>query len=77
MCQTHSLGAASSPLLYLYCVLQFHLHGQHFWLVGQGLGNYTDSVELNLVNPPLRDTATVPKGGYIVVRFLVSHRQLG
>lgn len=50
----------------------FHLHGHHFWVVGSGLGIYNakaNASSLNTVNPPLRDTATLPQGGWVVIRF--------
>ncbi|KAI3433825.1 hypothetical protein D9Q98_003629 [Chlorella vulgaris] len=50
----------------------FHLHGHHFWVVGSGLGIYNakaNASSLNTVNPPWRDTATLPQGGWVVIRF--------
>ncbi|KAL4428183.1 hypothetical protein ABPG75_002272 [Micractinium tetrahymenae] len=50
----------------------FHLHGHHFWLLGSGLGVYdpvANASSLNTANPPLRDTATLPQGGWVVLRF--------
>ncbi len=41
-------------------------------VLGQGLGIYsaaTDASSLNTRNPPLRDTATLPKNGWVVLRF--------
>ena len=54
----------------------FHLHGHHFWLLGQGMGIYNDSVngqQLNTANPPFRDSFTIFKGGWVVLRFKVSN----
>ncbi|KAL3465712.1 Cupredoxin [Aspergillus heterothallicus] len=48
----------------------FHLHGHDFYLLAQGQGLYNRfTVRLNLRNPPRRDTATMPGGGYIVIAF--------
>lgn len=52
-----------------------HLHGHDFHVLAQGAGLYNDSIPLNLVNPPRRDTAIMPhdpangQGGYLVVAF--------
>lgn len=61
----------------------FHLHGHHFWLLGQGLGVYVEAADassLNTANPPYRDSFTIAKGGWTVIRFkvrgLFSHRML-
>ena len=55
----------------------FHLHGHHFWLLGQGVGLWEEvagnaSGVLNTANPPYRDSFTVAKGGWVVLRFAVS-----
>ncbi|KAL3485117.1 multicopper oxidase-domain-containing protein [Aspergillus germanicus] len=48
----------------------FHLHGHDFYLLAKGRGLYNRfTVRLNLRNPPRRDTATMPGGGYIVIAF--------
>ncbi|KAG9141144.1 hypothetical protein Leryth_001640 [Lithospermum erythrorhizon] len=44
-----------------------HLHGYHFFVVGQGFGNFnprTDTAKFNLVDPPVRNTINVPTGGW-------------
>lgn len=49
-----------------------HLHGYHFYVVGQGFGNFNprrDPARFNLVDPPLRNTINVPVGGWSVIRF--------
>lgn len=41
-------------------------------VLGSGQGTYdhaTNARALNTVNPPRRDTATLPKEGWVVVRF--------
>lgn len=61
-----------------------HLHGYHFYIVGQGFGNFNpsrDPASFNLVDPPLRNTVDVPVGGWAAIRFVadnpgnVSHKQ--
>ncbi|KAM2625156.1 hypothetical protein TB1_032047 [Malus domestica] len=64
---TSILGAESHPL---------HLHGFNFFVVGQGFGNYDpnkDPAKFNLVDPIERNTAGVPAGGWIAVRFLADN----
>ncbi|CAK7342840.1 unnamed protein product [Dovyalis caffra] len=64
MQDTSILGAESHPL---------HLHGFNFFVVGQGTGNYDpnkDPSHFNLVDPVERNTAGVPAGGWIAIRFL-------
>ncbi len=52
-----------------------HLHGQHFYLIGSGQGLYeewdSEALDnyLNFENPQLRDTATLPKAGWLYLRF--------
>lgn len=60
---------------------QLHLHGYTFAVLGWGeLGrNLTRKQVINLdkegqlkrnfVKPPLKDTVSVPKGGYTIIRF--------
>ncbi len=53
----------------------FHMHGHHFWVLGYGLGVYNDSTNssaLNLHNPAFRDSFTIYKNGWTVIRFKVS-----
>ncbi|KAK1271722.1 Laccase-22 [Acorus gramineus] len=50
----------------------FHLHGFNFFAVARGIGNYDpeESPEtFNLVDPIERNTASVPSGGWIAIRF--------
>ena len=54
----------------------FHLHGQHFWVLGAAVGNWTEegaTAAMNLVDPPRRDTLTLPPGGYAVLRFVAAN----
>ncbi|KAG4147857.1 hypothetical protein ERO13_D05G249400v2 [Gossypium hirsutum] len=49
-----------------------HLHGNNFYIVGFGLGNfdiYKDPLKYNLKDPPLRNTVSVPINGWVTVRF--------
>lgn len=47
-----------------------HQHGHDFFILAQGSGTYdSDSVTLNLDNPPRRDTAVLPASGYLVLAF--------
>ncbi|XP_044509905.1 putative laccase-9 [Mangifera indica] len=49
-----------------------HLHGHSFYVVGSGYGNFDfdqDPESYNLVDPPLVNTATLPKKGWVTVRF--------
>ncbi|KAH7405545.1 hypothetical protein KP509_15G075100 [Ceratopteris richardii] len=64
---THSLGYESHPI---------HLHGQNFFIVGTGFGNYNSSSDpstFNLIDPPSRNTVAVPSGGWAVVRFTTTN----
>lgn len=50
----------------------FHLHGYNFFVVGTGVGNFnpkTDPAKYNLVDPPERNTVSVPTGGWTAIRF--------
>ncbi|TVU07566.1 hypothetical protein EJB05_40928 [Eragrostis curvula] len=60
---TAVLGTESHPM---------HLHGYSFYVVGRGVGNFDqakDPAGYNLVDPPLQNTVSVPKGGWAAVRF--------
>ncbi|KAI9744648.1 MAG: hypothetical protein M1818_002177 [Claussenomyces sp. TS43310] len=47
-----------------------HLHGHDFYILSQGTGTYSSStVTLSLTNPPRRDVAMLPSGGYLVIAF--------
>ncbi|KAJ7738827.1 multi-copper oxidase [Mycena maculata] len=52
----------------------FHLHGYAPWLLGKGRGRFKPAKEsLNTQNPMRRDTFTVPKRGWAVVRILTDN----
>ncbi|KAI4389108.1 hypothetical protein MLD38_001370 [Melastoma candidum] len=49
-----------------------HLHGQSFYVMGSGFGNFnneTDPLNFNLVDPPKLNTYPVPKKGWVAIRF--------
>ncbi|GER30479.1 laccase [Striga asiatica] len=53
-----------------------HLHGYHFFVVGQGFGNFDperDTGGFNLEDPPVRNTIDVPVGGWAVIRFVADN----
>ncbi|XP_031384589.1 laccase-17-like [Punica granatum] len=67
MQDTSILGAESHPL---------HLHGFNFFVVGQGFGNFDpnkDPKKFNLIDPVERNTAGVPSGGWLAIRFLADN----
>ncbi|XP_047332965.1 laccase-5-like [Impatiens glandulifera] len=53
-----------------------HMHGYDFYIVAQGFGNFnpkTDTSKFNLVDPPMRNTASLPVGGWTVIRFVADN----
>lgn len=46
-----------------------HLHGHDFYLLGSGTGNFSDPSSLQYSNPPRRDVAMLPAGGWLVLAF--------
>ncbi|KAL3640786.1 hypothetical protein CASFOL_015754 [Castilleja foliolosa] len=53
-----------------------HLHGQSFYVVGWGFGNFDkdiDPLNYNLVDPPLQNTIAVPRNGWSAIRFRASN----
>lgn len=66
-----------------------HMHGEYFWVLAQDRPNDVDDafitrsqvmemdeqglIERNLVDPPYKDTVTIPDGGYSVVRFTANN----
>ncbi|KAK2659170.1 hypothetical protein Ddye_005703 [Dipteronia dyeriana] len=53
-----------------------HLHGYSFFIVGTGYRNFDkdkDPFTYNLIDPPLRNTAMVPKNGWITIRFTANN----
>lgn len=46
-----------------------HLHGHGFFVLAQSSDTYSADVTLNTDNPPRRDTAMLPAGGYLVIGF--------
>lgn len=54
----------------------FHLHGFSFYVVGSGFGNFDaarDTPNFNLRDPPLRNTVSVPAGGWTAIRWKASN----
>lgn len=59
-----------------YDVHPFHLHGHNFYVVGQGYGNYNSSLDpltFNLIDPPQRNTAGTPAGGWVAIRWTANN----
>ncbi|GLJ26189.1 hypothetical protein SUGI_0502490 [Cryptomeria japonica] len=53
-----------------------HLHGNDFYVVGTGFGNYnakTDPQKFNLVDPLMRNTINVPVNGWAAIRFVADN----
>ncbi|KAK4428409.1 Laccase-14 [Sesamum alatum] len=53
-----------------------HLHGQSFYVVGWGFGNFDkdkDPLNYNLVDPPHQNTIAVPRNGWTAIRFRASN----
>ncbi|KAL6315967.1 hypothetical protein AAG906_014892 [Vitis piasezkii] len=53
-----------------------HLHGQSFYVIGTGIGNFdeeTDPKGYNLVDPPLVNTVEVPQEGWATIRFMANN----
>lgn len=47
-----------------------HMHGHDFYVVGQEVATFSlATANLNLVNPPRRDVATLPGNGYLAIAF--------
>nr|GFA44031.1 laccase-12-like isoform X2 [Tanacetum cinerariifolium] len=53
-----------------------HLHGYDFYILAVGFGNFnpaTDTSKFNLVDPPLRNTVSLPVNGWAVIRFVADN----
>ncbi|KAF4631995.1 hypothetical protein G7Y89_g6136 [Cudoniella acicularis] len=50
-----------------------HLHGHDFYLMGSGDGDFSDPSVLQYNNPPRRDVAMLPSGGWLVLAFETSN----
>ncbi|KAL8101771.1 hypothetical protein AgCh_033604 [Apium graveolens] len=53
-----------------------HLHGYDFYIIAEGFGNFnpkTDTSKFNLVDPPLRNTVSLPVSGWAVIRFVADN----
>ncbi|XP_024019721.1 L-ascorbate oxidase [Morus notabilis] len=53
----------------------WHLHGHDFWVLGYGEGKFSteDEKNLNLKNPPLRNTAVIFPYGWTALRFVADN----
>nr|CAB3502589.1 unnamed protein product [Digitaria exilis] len=61
--ETGFLGPEDHPI---------HLHGHSFYVVGRGSGNFDlkkDPATYNLVDPPYQNTVSVPRYGWVTIRF--------
>ncbi|KAK8677244.1 hypothetical protein V6N13_142792 [Hibiscus sabdariffa] len=64
---TSIVGPESHPI---------HLHGYDFYIIAEGFGNFDpkkDTSKFNLVDPPLRNTVSVPSNGWAVIRFVAEN----
>jgi laccase len=64
---TNIFAAESHPI---------HLHGNDFYILAQGFGNFNpkkDTPKFNLVDPPLRNTFSVPVNGWAVIRWVADN----
>lgn len=55
----------------------FHLHLHDMWVIGSGSGLYdpeTSPASFNLIDPPVRNTATLPALGWVAIRFIADNR---
>ena len=62
----------TSNILNLSIDHPMHLHGHSFYVVGFGEGNFDfeeDPKTFNLVDPPYMNTASLPKLGWLAIRF--------
>ncbi|KAL3630557.1 high-affinity glucose transporter [Castilleja foliolosa] len=53
-----------------------HLHGYDFYIIAEGFGNFnpsSDTGKFNLVDPPMRNTVSLPVGGWAVIRFVADN----
>ncbi|KAL1368557.1 hypothetical protein HN51_022701 [Arachis hypogaea] len=60
---TAILGTENHPI---------HVHGFNFYVLAQGFGNYNATIaepQFNFVDPQVRNTISVPVGGWAVIRF--------
>ncbi|KAI3936277.1 hypothetical protein MKX01_016309, partial [Papaver californicum] len=52
----------------------WHLHGHDFWVLGYGEGKFSsDSSNLNLENPPLRNNVVLFPHGWTAIRFMTDN----
>ena len=63
-----AIGTAAPPIPH-----PMHLHGHDFYVLGAGSGTFDNSQPLNYNNPPRRDVAMLPAGGYLVLAFITDN----
>ncbi|KAJ1259631.1 hypothetical protein BS78_10G170400 [Paspalum vaginatum] len=52
----------------------WHLHGHEFWVLGYGEGRYdAATAQLNMEDPPLRNTVVLFPGGWAKIRFVADN----
>ncbi|CAK9328079.1 unnamed protein product [Citrullus colocynthis] len=53
----------------------WHLHGHDFWVLGYGEGKFSPAIErnLNLENPPLKNTVVIFPHGWTAIRFVADN----
>ncbi|KAM3281973.1 hypothetical protein P3S67_027620 [Capsicum chacoense] len=71
-CKLSYRGQASSQLK----TIQFIFMDMIFIIIAEGSGNFNpkaDTAKFNLVDPPLRTTASVPVNGWAVIRFVADN----
>ncbi|PWA77696.1 laccase [Artemisia annua] len=87
MCTRKHCSSTLLPYKIIYIVLQgtsiftdenhpIHLHGYDFYILAEGFGNFnpkTDTSKFNLVDPPLRNTVSLPVKGWAVIRFVADN----
>jgi hypothetical protein len=52
-----------------------HIHGHYFWVLGEGLGSFSenDATHLNFIDPPQRDNVLVKPNSWTAVRLEASN----
>ncbi|CAG8702007.1 5320_t:CDS:2, partial [Cetraspora pellucida] len=61
-------------LIYLFIIVYSRsIHGHSFYVVGRGNGTTPDQSTYNLINPPYRDTVTIPPAGWLAIRFVADN----
>jgi hypothetical protein len=61
------------PGVFVAVAHPIHLHGHDFALLAQSEKPYYDGAPVNRKNPPRRDVALLPSGGYLIIAFKVDN----